>query len=97
VLRAAAPGIAAGVVLGVARAIGEALAVQMVIGNVALLPTSLPSPITTLTSEITLDMGNTIPGTTWNNALWTMALFLLIVSFLLNILVRYVVEKTRVK
>ncbi len=97
VLRAAMPGIAAGVVLGIARAIGEALAVQMVIGNVPLAPSGLFNPISTLTSEITLDMGNTIPGTSWNNALWTMALVLLVIALALNVLIRVVVHQTRVR
>jgi phosphate transport system permease protein len=96
-IRAAAPGIAAGVVLGIARAIGEALAVQMVIGNVALIPHSLTLPVSTLTSEITLEMGNTIPGTAWNNSLWTMALVLLVASFALNIFIRWVVHHTQVR
>jgi phosphate transport system permease protein len=95
-LRAAAPGIAAGIVLGVARAIGEALAVQMVIGNVALVPTSLTRPMATLTSQVTLDMGNTVPGTAWNNALWSMALLLLVASFLLNLLIRWIAGRAEV-
>jgi phosphate transport system permease protein len=96
-LRAAAPGIAAGVVLGVARAIGEALAVQMVIGNVPIIPSGLLLPMSTLTSAVTLDMGNTIPGTTWNNALWTMALVLLLISFVLNLAIRWIARRTQVK
>ena len=53
------------VVLGLMRAAGEALAVQMVIGN---RPDAhgLTQPITTLTSQITLDMGNTVFGEPWN-------------------------------
>jgi phosphate transport system permease protein len=63
------------------RAAGEALAVQMVIGNRPILPTSLTQPVTTLTSQITLDMGNTVAGEPWNQALWTMGLVLLLISF----------------
>ena len=44
------------------RAAGEALAVQMVIGNRPVMPTGLTEPLTTLTSQITLDMGNTVFG-----------------------------------
>ena len=32
--------------------------------------------MTTLTSQITLDMGNTVTGEAWNEALWTMGLVL---------------------
>jgi phosphate transport system permease protein len=70
------------------RAAGEALAVQMVIGNRPVVPTSLTAPMTTLTSQITLDMGNTVAGEPWNQALWTMGLILLVMSFSFVALVR---------
>ena len=81
VLPAATSGIVTAIVLGMMRAAGEALAVQMVIGNRPVMPTGLTDPMTTLTSQITLDMGNTVPGEAWNEALWTMGLILLIISF----------------
>jgi phosphate transport system permease protein len=82
------PGILTGVVLGLARAFGEALAVQMVIGNSVRFPKDLLDSSTTLTSVITMDMGNTITGSLWNNALWSMALLLLVISFGFIILLR---------
>lgn len=87
-LPAAAPGILTGVVLGLARAFGEALAVQMVIGNSIKFPGSILDSTSTLTSIITMDMGNTIMGSAWNNALWSMALILLIISFGFILLIR---------
>lgn len=53
ILRAATPGILTAVVFGMARAFGEALAVQMVVGNAALMPQNLTSPAATLTSVLT--------------------------------------------
>lgn len=85
---AALPGILTGVVLGVARAIGEALAVQMVVGNTTVIPHALIDRAATLTSVITLDMGNTVQGSAWNDTLWTMALLLLVVSLALILLIR---------
>lgn len=82
ILPAALPNVLTGVVLGMARAFGEALAVQMVIGNSQKLPTSLTSSASTLTSVITLEMGNTIAGSVYNEALWSMALLLLVMSFI---------------
>ena len=70
-----------GITLGISRALGEALAVQMVIGNSISLPNSLFRPMSTLTSILTMDMGNTVMGSQWNNALWSMALLLLLISF----------------
>ena len=89
-------GILTGVVLGIARAFGEALAVQMVIGNTAKLPDSILSPITTLTSVLTMDMANTATGSAWNDALWTMALILLIISFLFILLVRKIEKRSEI-
>jgi phosphate transport system permease protein len=87
-LPAASTGIATAVVLGMMRATGEALAVQMVIGNRPVIPTSLTAPMTTLTGQITLDMGNTVQGEPWNEALWTMGLILLLISFAFVLVVR---------
>ena len=47
VLRSALPGIMTALILGMTRAFGEALAVQMVIGNAAVIPTSLVTPAAT--------------------------------------------------
>ena len=57
VLRAARSGVLAGVVLGIGRAIGETMAVIMVAGNRAQLPTSIFKGVRTLTANIVLEMG----------------------------------------
>ena len=88
VLPTAMPGIATAIVLGMARAIGETMAVQMVIGNTPQLPKSIFSPTSTLPSEIVVEMGNTPFGSAWGNSLFLMALVLLIISLLLILLVR---------
>jgi phosphate transport system permease protein len=89
-LPAARPGILTGIVLGMARAFGEALAVQMVIGNMRVLPKGFFQPATTLTSGITMDMGNSVLGTTWNNALWSLALLLLLITFAFIVVIRWI-------
>lgn len=93
VLRVATPRILTAVIFGMARAFGEALAVQMVIGNAVLMPYNLVSPSATLTSQLTSQMGNTVMGTLPNNALWSLALLLLIMSLVFNFLVRLVGKK----
>ncbi|HIZ53870.1 MAG TPA: phosphate ABC transporter permease subunit PstC [Candidatus Enterococcus avicola] len=95
VLRAAVPGILTAVVFGMARAFGEALAIQMVIGNAALLPTSLVTPASTLTSILTMGIGNTIMGSVENNVLWSLALILLFMSLVFNIIIRVIGKKGR--
>ncbi len=56
-LPAARSGIAAGVILGIGRAIGEAMAVKIVAGNQPVIPNSILSGVRTLTSNIVLEMG----------------------------------------
>lgn len=91
ILPTALPGILTGVVLGLARAFGEALAVAMVIGRRDSFPENLLlSPTNNITSKITADMGNTVAGSEWNDALWTMALLLLLISFIFIITIRII-------
>jgi phosphate transport system permease protein len=56
ILPAAKSGIIAAIILGVARALGETMAVLMVSGNVVQTPTSLFAPMRTLTANIALEM-----------------------------------------
>jgi phosphate transport system permease protein len=93
ILPSAMPGILTGIVLGLARAFGEALAVQMVLGNTIRIPHSILDSTVNMTSIITMDMGNTAMGTVWNNALWSMALLLLIMSFLFIVLIHKIGKK----
>ena len=93
VLRAATPGILTAIVFGMARAFGEALAVQMVVGNATLLPHNLVSPSSTLTSVLTEGIGNTVMGSLQNNALWSLALVLLIMSLFFNVIIRIIGRK----
>lgn len=89
-LPAARPRILAGVILAFARAFGETTAVQMVIGNSPILPQGLTSSTSTLTSQIIMEMGQTVPGSPWNRALFMMAFGLLVNSLLMILLVRWV-------
>ncbi|WP_290033217.1 phosphate ABC transporter permease subunit PstC [Ligilactobacillus cholophilus] len=97
VLRAAMPGILTAIIFGMTRAFGEALAVQMVIGNAVLMPEGLGTPTATLTSQLTSQMGNTVLGTVSNNALWSLALVLLIMSLAFNLLIRFITRKGAIK
>ncbi|MFC5471865.1 phosphate ABC transporter permease subunit PstC [Cohnella suwonensis] len=89
VLPTTLPALMTGIVLGIARAFGEALAVQMVIGNAPHIPRSLFESASTLTSAITLSMGNTAMGSLANNALWSLALILMLMTFVFVFIVRW--------
>lgn len=97
ILRAATSGILTAIIFGMARAFGEALAVQMVIGNNAVMPKGLLSSASTLTSVLTMGIGNTVMGTVGNNALWSLALILLLMSLIFNIIVRLIGRKGRMQ
>ncbi|MGJ7912141.1 phosphate ABC transporter permease subunit PstC [Neobacillus sp. LXY-1] len=92
---AAMPSLLTAIVLGMARAFGEALAVQMVIGNVRDLPSSILDASATLTTIITLNMGHTTYGSVENNTLWSMGLILLIMSFGFILLIRYLSSRRK--
>lgn len=97
VLKAATPGILTAIILGMARAFGEALAVQMVIGNAATIPDSLVSPAATLTSVLTTSMGNEAMGTVYNDVLWSLALILLLMSLVFILIVHIIGNRSEVK
>lgn len=56
VLPAARSGVMAGVILGIGRAIGETMAVIMIVGNQPQMPTSILNGVRTLTSNIVMEM-----------------------------------------
>lgn len=93
VLNAAKPGIFTAVVFGMARAFGEALAIQMVVGNSAVIPTSLTTPASTLTSILTMGIGNTVMGTVDNNVLWSLAMVLLLMSLAFNSAIKMITRE----
>ena len=94
-LNAAKSGIFTAVIFGMARAFGEALAIQMVVGNSAVIPTSLTTPAATLTSVLTMGIGNTVMGTVSNNVLWSLALVLLLMSLGFNMLVKFITRERK--
>lgn len=93
VLKSASPGIMTAIILGMTRAFGEALAVQMVIGNAVAIPDSLFTPASTLTSVLTMGMGNEAMGTVANDALWSLALVLLAMSLVFILVVHLIARK----
>jgi phosphate transport system permease protein len=88
VLRAARPGVVGAVVLACGRALGETMAVVYVIGSTAQIPTSLFDIGHTLSAELLLEGGNTIPGTLKTAALYELGLILLLFSLVTSFLGR---------
>ena len=88
ILPAATPGLFTAIILGMARAIGETMAVVMVIGNTPQLATDLLTPTAVLTSNIVNQIIDVEFDSTWNYALYMMAFLLLIISNVLIVIIR---------
>ena len=93
---AAKSGIAAAVVLGVGRAIGEAMAVIMVAGNVANMP-SLFQSVRFLTTAVASEMSYSSPGSLQRNALFSIALVLFLFIMLLNAALNFFLKRDKEK
>lgn len=89
---AARSGIAAAVVLGVGRAIGEAMAIIMVAGNVANMPGLLTS-VRFLTTAIASGMSYAAYGSLQRNALFSIGLVLFLFIMLINVLLNVCIKR----
>ena len=93
VLRKARPGILAAIILGFSRAFGETMAVLMVVGNVAKVPSSVFDPAYPLTALIANTFGEMMSIPLYDSAILLAALMLLIVVLIFNIIARMVLIK----
>ena len=91
---AARSGIAAAVVLGVGRAIGEAMAVMMVAGNVANMP-SLFQSVRFLTTAVASEMSYSSGGSLQRQALFSIALVLYLFILLINAALNFFLKRSK--
>jgi phosphate transport system permease protein len=84
VMPAAAPGIAAAIVLGFGRAIGETMIVVIASGNAALLDLSLGRSARTITATIAQELGEVVVGSAHYNVLFALGAILFISTFVVN-------------
>ena len=91
-LPAAGSGVAAAIVLGVGRAIGEAMAIIMVSGNVSNMP-SIFAPVRFLTTGIVSGMGYAQVGSLYHQALFSIGLVLFLFIMLINVLLNVLIKK----
>ena len=92
---AARSGIAAAVVLGVGRAIGEAMAVMMVAGNVANMPNSLFQSVCFLTTTVAKEMAYS--DGLQRQALFSIALVLFLFIMLINAALNFFLKGDKTK
>ncbi len=91
---AAKSGIAAAVVLGVGRAIGEAMAVMMVAGNVANMP-GLFKSVRFLTTAVASEMAYSSPNSLQRDALFSIALVLFLFIMLINAVLNFFLKGSK--
>lgn len=84
VVPAAKNGLVAAVLLGVGRGFGETMAVLMATGHSINLPTSIFDSVRALTATIAAELGEAAVGSDHYQALFTLGIFLFIVTFLIN-------------
>ncbi|MDF2655280.1 MAG: phosphate transporter permease subunit PstC [Bacillota bacterium] len=80
---AAKSGILSSIILGMGRAIGETMAVLLITGNMAKVPSGILDPVATLTGTIAMEMGYASP--THQQALFAVGIILFVIIMLLNI------------
>ena len=84
-------GIVAAVILGLGRAVGETMAVIMVLGNAVAIPTSILDPIRTLTTNIGIEMG--YASGPHEQALFATGIVLFVLIMILNASAQYITRK----
>ncbi|MBM6775594.1 phosphate ABC transporter permease subunit PstC [Olsenella profusa] len=94
VLKSALPSLMTAVILGMTRAFGETLAVQMVIGGVERsMPSGLLDPASTLTAALTAGLSNATSGSVYYHALWSLGLILLAMSLVFILIIHLIGRK----
>ncbi|MFZ1946234.1 MAG: phosphate ABC transporter permease subunit PstC [bacterium] len=96
VLPYARSGILAGVVLALGRAIGETMAVTMVIGNSNFIPKSIFSPANTMASVIANEFAEATQKV-YVASLVEVALLLFAVTTIINMIGRHIISKTSIE
>jgi phosphate transport system permease protein len=96
VLPTARAGIFGATILGLGRALGETIAVTMVIGNRDEIPKSIFSPAYTLASKVANEFSEAT-GTLYPSALIELGLVLILVTLTVNLVALVLVRSTQAR
>ena len=95
VLPAAKNGLLGAVLLGVGRGFGETMAVLMATGHSVNMPGSIFDSVRALTATIAAELGETAVGSPHYGVLFTIGIFLFLITFLINMTADLVVRGVR--
>jgi phosphate transport system permease protein len=99
-LPAARGGVLTAVMLGIGRAFGETMAVMMVTGNAAVIPSGLGGlfqPVRTMTATIAAEMGEVASGSVHYHVLFLVGILLFVISLGVNLVGASVVFRARTR
>jgi len=94
-LPAAGAGVAAGILLGLARAVGETMIVLMASGNAAITSGDVFDSVRTLSATIAAEMAEVVVGSPHYAALFFLGAILFVTTFLINVVAGVFVERLR--
>jgi len=95
VLPAAKNGLLGAVLLGVGRGFGETMAVLMATGHAINIPGSVFDSVRALTATIAAELGETAVGSEHYQALFTIGIFLFLITFIINLTADLIVRGIR--
>jgi phosphate transport system permease protein len=95
VIPAAAPGIAASIVLGFGRAIGETMIVILATGNAAIFDASLQRSTRTVTATIAQELGEVVVGSPHYHVLFALGALLFLTTLVVNLGAERIVGRMR--
>lgn len=94
---AALSGIAAAIMLGMGRAIGETMTVLMIAGGALAVPVSPTQPMMPMTAAIASGIGNAVRGGLQYQALFAIGLMLFLITLAVNLVADRVLERQKRK
>lgn len=95
VLPAASPGIAAGVALGLGRAVGETMIVLMASGNAAIVSADFADSVRTLSATIAAELAEVVVGGAHYTALFFIGTLLFVTTFVINMIGDYAINRMK--
>ena len=97
VLPAASPGIAAGVALGLGRAVGETMIVLMASGNAAIVSANLADSVRTISATIAAELAEVVFGGAHYTVLFFLGTLLFLATFCINTVGDWAIRRMKTK